>query len=271
MQRNHKKFIVENDSLIEIDVADNDPFWFKGFIDDYYLFNKDGNTSEYQSYMHDDADVNRTIYGYDKHKNLTSQKFVSDRVPKGSMRFEYDNDKIRCVIRYDERDSVTDKIYHIRDKYDEAPLNDGHNNIWLYTYDLNGLCREEKSIKPSGKTNFRHVFFYDDKNRKIRMISFDDNNQQNLSMGYNYDSNDKINRVISTSLKKFIRTDIEYDEFQNELLKRITEQDLASNIITESELKYVYEYDSNDNWIKCFCFLDEEPIYLQIRKIVYYK
>ena len=42
VKMNHKKFIVENDSLIEIDVAYNDPFGFKGFIDDYLVFNKDG-------------------------------------------------------------------------------------------------------------------------------------------------------------------------------------------------------------------------------------
>ncbi len=267
----HKNFIVTRDTLIEFMPADNDPFWFKGFTDYSYNFDRKGFTLEYRTYDVDDAYVNLTSFNYDEKGRLVKQEFSSDRQKRGYIEIEYDErGRVNCIIRSDEQDNVTDIIFHLREAYQSLPLYRSSNNIWVYDYDQNGKCTEEKSYSPSGKLIFRHVFFYDDKERVELMTSYDDTNTQNLSIRYEYDSIGNITQITNVTPVKFTKETIVSDSLSNEVLRVITETYLQDMKSVKNRFSNVYIYDDYNNWYKKYCFHNGTPSYMQERTIEYF-
>ncbi len=267
----HKNFTVQRDSLVEFMPADNDPFWFKGFTDHSYLFDTRGQTLEYCTYDVDDAYVNLTKFFYDEKGKLIKQEFSSDRQKRGYLEFEYDErGRINCIIRSDENDNVTDIIFHLRDSHQSLPLYRSSNNIWVYDYDQNGKCIEEKSYSPSGKLVFRHIFFYDANQRVELMTSYDENNIQNLSIRYEYDKRGNVSQITNVTPVKYTKELISCDSLSNETTRTITETFLQDKNTIRNRFSNVYIYDDNLNWYKKYCFHNGKPSYMQERDIVYY-
>ena len=76
----------------------------------------------------------------------------------------------------------------MRESHQRLPLYRSKNNIWVYDYEQQGRCSEERSYSPAGKLVFRHVFFNDLLDRVEIMTSYDQNNSQNIYVSYKYDS-----------------------------------------------------------------------------------
>ena len=240
----NQNFKVMNDSIVEFMPADNDPFWFKGFTDISYSFDNNGYTQEYKTYDVDDAYVNLTQFIYDNNYRLVKQKFSSDKQNRGYLEIEYDErDRINCIVRTDENENVTDIIFHLREAHMRLPLYRSNNNIWVYNYDHDGKCIEEKSFSPSGKLVFRHIFFYDENDKVELMTSYDHNDIQNLSISYKYDSIGNVSQIINITPNKFVKEVIGVDTLSNEISREITELYFAENKKNRNLFVNIYIYD----------------------------
>lgn len=282
----HYKIIQEDDSLWTELAADNDPFWFAGYVDEAYSFNKDGKTMVYHAYFTDDADDNKTVNKYNKRGLLTEQTFFADGHQRGYMTYEYDNDgRISLITRFDEEEMITDLIHHIRDSNRKLPLYQSENNIWVYEYDLYGKCLQEKTLLPNGRLNFRNLFFYNENGKIDRMVTFDAKNQMISTISYDYNKSGQINQVttstpITLTVHRFL-----FDDFGNETECQTIQTDLqkfrqinqSSNKKTKSEYQKQsnhtskYRYDKQNNWIERYYFADGIPQFAQKREIKYWK
>ncbi|MEG1587349.1 MAG: hypothetical protein RR346_10790 [Bacteroidales bacterium] len=297
----HMKIMTEGDSVWAEKAPDSDPFWFKGYVDEAYLFDREGRTTEYHAYFTDDADDNKTLNLYDKEGKLIEQRFYADRRKTGSMGYEYDNEnRISTVIRYDETDNITDLIYHIRDPHAPIPLHKSKNNVWIYTFDLQGRCTEEKCLFPDGRTNFRHIFIYNEDGRQAQMISFDNNNKQQSTNSYRYDADGRVKSIHYVSPVKTTTTRYQFDEFGNETNCKIVESNLQKidkstlaglegavsayqlneetqayeknkSLRMTTETRSVYTYDEKGNWIERYFYINDIPQFMQKREITYWK
>ena len=271
MKTIHKNFFLKNDSIKEYMPEDNDPFWFRGYTDFSYNFDQNGYTKEFRTFDIDAAYVNLTKFTFDKDYKLIKQEFSSDNHKRGYLEIEYDDrDRINCIIRSDENDDVTDIIFHLRESHQRLPLYRSKNNIWVYNYDNNGLCIEEKSYTPAGKLVFRHVFFYNNNGKVELMTSYDHDNIQNLSVSYKYDSNGNVSQIVNITPTKFIKEVIKSDTLDNEISRNIIEKYFIDNKKIQNSFINIYLYDSNNNWYKKYCYYNNEPSYMQERKIEYY-
>ncbi len=273
----HQKVAMDGDSIWGENASDNDPFWFNGYVDTYYIFDSEGRTIEYHQYFTEDADDNKTLSRYDKSGLLKEQVFYSDKKKTGSMEFKHDSDgRITKVTRYDENGIETDCVHHIRKSFERLPVNKGHNNIWIYKYDSEGRCIEEKCLFPNGKINYRQIFFYDENGRQERMISFDHENIQNLSVSYQYDKKNRLNTIIRISPVKKSVTRYRYDMYDNVVYTRMREVDILSERGNEkkkdncTESSFFYDYDDQDNWVQMIFSKDGQPEYIQKREIKYF-
>lgn len=285
---NHLKILMEEDSIWAEVAADNDPFWFNGYIDEAYSFDRDGRTLEYHAYFTDDADDNKTQNIYDKNGVLTEQRYFADRRKTGRIAYDYDiNGKITLVTRYNEQDSITDLIFHLRDPHAPLPLYRSGNNIWIYRYDLQGKCTEEKCLFPDGRTSFRHLFFYDQNGRQTHMISFDGKNNQQSTQSYRYTDDGKIRSIRYLSPIKSRITNYSFDVEGNETKCEVIETDIQEferqaqanpeKVPDEKDFRRVnitsskYFYDENGNWTERYVWLNDEPKFMQQREITYWK
>lgn len=287
---NHLKIQMEGDSIWGEKVADNDPFWFKGYIDEAYSFDKEGRTLEYHAYFTDDADDNKTQNIYNKAGLLAEQRYFADRRKTGRITYDYDDEgRITLVTRYDEKDNITDLIYHLRNPHAPLPLHRSDNNIWIYRYDLEGRCTEEKCLFPDGSTNFRHLIFYDEAGRQSQMISFDSRNNQQSTQSYRYTPDGRIRSVRYVSPVKSRITNYWFDAEGNETKSQITETDLQEfekskkntsthttqldekNFRTVTQTVSKYLYDENGNWTERYLFVNGEPQFMQQREINYWR
>lgn len=273
----HMKPETDGDSIWAEIAPDNDPFWFNGYVDTYYVFDREGRTSEYHTYFTEDADDNKTVNIYDKEGLLKEQRFFSDGRKMGSMQYAYDSERrIIKVLRFDENGEETDCVYHIRHNFERLPVNKGHNNFWVYKYDNDGRCIEEKCLFPDGRVNYRHIFFYDEKGRQERVITFDKDNMQNVSTSYQYDSKGRLSSAIRISPVKKSVTRYKYDMQDNVIYTRSRDVDIPSQRETEkkkdvcSESSFFYDYDDNGNWTELIFLKDGTPEYIQQREIKYF-
>lgn len=274
---NHYKVMTEGDSIWGEIAPDNDPFWFNGYIDTYFVFDREGRTSEYHSYFDADADDNKTVNTYNKEGRLQEQRFFADGRKTGSMTYEYDDEgRITEVIRYDADGTETDRVRHFRKPHQRIPRDRGHNNIWLYTYNDKGECIEERCLLPNNKYAFRHIFFYDEAGRQKRSVFFDQDNIQTLTTSFSYDKRDLIHTIIRISPAKKLVTRYKYDEYDNIIYVRTREVDIPSQRglpekeDKRSETASIYEYDDRGNWIERIVLDNGTPVYIQKREIKYY-
>lgn len=287
---NHLKFMTEGDSIWGEKAPDNDPFWFKGYVDESYLFDRDGKTTEYHAYFTDDADDNKTQNIYDKEGKLREQRYFADRRKRGRILYDYDDEgRIILVTRYDEKDDITDLIFHLRTPHSALPLHRSKNNIWTYKYNDKGECIEEKCLFPNGKTNFRHLYFYDDRGRQIQIITFDGKNRQQSTQSYKYNKQGLISSIRYVSEIKSKISNYWFDAEGNEVRSQITEVDLQKlnpvltkmeeetvrkrnlkeyHSVTETTNKYIY--DDNGNWIERYFYVQDVPQFVQVRQIDYW-
>lgn len=301
LKMTHMKINIAGDSVWAEKAADSDPFWFKGYVDEAYAFDKEGRTTEYHAYFTDDADDNKTVNLYDSAGRLSEQRFYADKRKAGRMSYEYDEEgRITSVTRYDENDNITDLIYHIRVPHAALPLHRSKNNIWIYSYDSQGRCTEEKCLFPDGRTNFRHLLFYDEAGRQSQMISFDSKNNQQSTNSYRYDEKGRIKAISYVSPVKISNTRYQFDEQGNEISCKITETNLQQldareladaetaissyqlnpeshsyekneslRMTTETSSRYVY--DEEGNWVERYFYFNGEPQFMQKRELTYWK
>ena len=121
------------------------------------------------------------------------------------------------------------------------------------------------------------MYFYEDKGRQNRIVSFDGKNTMLLTVGYKYDKKGRTKNITRiTTLKKTI-SDYKYDLYDN-VVESITEE-LNLNDIKDPDIKIIkngvrstssYEYDDNGNWISRLYRVDGEPVYIQVREIKYF-
>ncbi|MEG1617212.1 MAG: hypothetical protein RR202_12245 [Bacteroidales bacterium] len=274
---NHRKVMVLGDSIWSESAADNDPFWFNGYIDTYFVFDREGRTSEYHTYFDADADDNKTLNIYNEEGLLKEQRFSADGRKNGSMKYKYDGKgRITEVVRYDAKGEETDRISHIREPHRRIPKGRGHNNIWVYNYDENDRCIEEKCLLPNGRISFRNIFFYDEEGRQTTSVFFDKDNIQNVTTSFDYDPQGRIKSIIKISPTKKLVTRYKYDEFNNIIYTRTREVDVPSERGKDekedrsSESSFVYQYDETGNWIQKIVYNNGVPEYIQEREITYY-
>jgi YD repeat-containing protein len=283
------KVAADGDSLYAEPAADNDPFWFNGYVDESYLFDRQGRTTEYHAYQTDDADDNKTLNRYDADGRLASQYFYGDRESRGHLAFSYDEaGRITAVTRFDARGDTADVIYHLRKPHEPIPLNRSKNNIWQYTYNPAGQVTEQTALFPDGRVNFRQVYFYDDRGRQTQVVTFDAAGQKQSSQSYRYNKQGLISSIRYVSGLKMKITSYRYNPEGDEIDMKQTEVDLqalpADSLVSNQRLsaetlgestslshaESQYRYDDAGNWIERFYFLDGKPLFAQRREITYY-
>ena len=286
---NFLKLVSEGDSLVAVTAADNDPFWFAGYVEESYLFDRSGRTTEYHAYQTDAADDNKTLNRYDADGRLAEQYFYADRQPLGHLSFSYDDlGRITTVTRYDADGLPTDVIYHLRSPHDPVPLYQSKNNIWQYTYNPDGLCTEQTALYPDGRVNFRQVYFYDDRGRQTQVVSFDGDNRKQSSQSYRYNRQGQISSIRYVSGLKMKITNYRYNNEGDETDMRQTEIDLQTlpqdslqadvrlspeaieHSSTLSHIESSYSYDAAGNWTERRCIVDGKPLFAQQRVITYW-
>lgn len=191
---------------------------------------------------------NRHVITYDKSGNISSENKETPTV-KGSFdtKYRYDaskklskkevssNGKLFAthIYYYDDNGNVSKKEIKKRQAYDVS------DESFEYKYDENNRLMEETHL--DGKRYNRIEYKYNDKNQIIRRA------EHNERGGITYES------------------DYTYDELDN-----LSTETSAYRGNKTFDYSYVYEYDSQGNWINRRSLSDEKTYSLQIRVITYY-
>jgi hypothetical protein len=137
----------------------------------------------------------------------------------------------------------------------------------IYYYDDNGnIGRREIKKKPGYDIHDEEFEYkYDEKNRLEEEIHLDGNRYNKI--GYKYNDKDQLVRRVEYNERGGItyETDYIYDELDN-----LSTETSAYRGNSTFNYSYLYEYDSQGNWINKRSLSSEKTFSLQVRVITYY-
>jgi YD repeat-containing protein len=192
---------------------------------------------------------NRHVVTYDKAGNITSENRETPTV-KGDFATKY---------RYDANKRLSKK---------EVSSNGQLLFTHIYYYDENGNVNKKEIKKKPGYDIYDEEFEYkyDEKNRLVEEIHHDGNKYNRIE--YKYNDKDQLVRRAEHNERGGItyETDYTYDELDN-----LSSETSAYRGNSTFNYSYVYEYDSQGNWINKRSLSDNKTYSLQIRIITYYK
>lgn len=215
-----------------------------------YLFNKSGNIIQKKT---DGVVLPLTKYIYDDENKLIEKNiYESDGNLFQKIKFVHDdNFNVIEENHYDEQGNLETKILN---KYDKS-----NKLIEILQYN-----KDEKT--------FQNIIVYDSNGNKIKDTRYDKKENKIVrDEFYKYDENNNVIfniqiLNISDNLKSHISSYMKYDSYNNIVLDNWADK---INSLKNS-IKYKYEYDSENNWIKKIEFNYDKPRKIIERNIEYY-
>ncbi|MDR0559793.1 MAG: hypothetical protein LBG92_06455 [Prevotellaceae bacterium] len=213
-----------------------------------YSFNKNGQkTVETSNEVGKDLKTRHEI-SYDKSGRIASETEQNTDVNSNfTVRYKYEAGKLSKKELIANRKVISTYIYKYNEKGNVASMEikkklgllDIYNEQFEYQYD--DSCRLVEETHQDGKDYSKTEYRYDEKNRIVRTVEY------NQRGGITYE------------------TDYEYDDFDNPSSEITKYRDRVIKNIS-----YLYEYDSRGNWINKRSLADDKTYSLQIRIITYY-
>lgn len=222
--------------------------WPKKENNSFFHFNKNGDLIEKRLYLNNGENYSKEIYSYNEDDQRVKEILYNPNGSIGSTLFyEYDRTGsiaqsectnylgVKYIYKYDGDGNriATYKYYGDGTLYFKAS----------YRYDKDGNCLEEKTYTSEGKLFSKWMYEYDKKdNRIIRKRYFADG-ELDCKLTYDFDNN---HREISWKM---------FDNLDK----------------TTSQGTYIYEYDTDGNWIKRTKMEGQKPVFVLNREIEYFE
>lgn len=207
---------------------------------------ENGKPVEKVSYSAQDNALDKTTYLYDKNGNLVGEDlYIGTEIIKAKTKYKYDADNHKIA----------------ESRYSGEKLN------YTTTYQYNGknLIKKE-TTDDKGLPEYTEVFTYDAADNVFRQITIERYDNSETTDEYKYDKNKNVTlweREKKGSPKISIAN--VYDDKGNLVSVRTTD---ASGKVLEDR-KYIYTYDSNNNWTKKSVIIFDKPTFSIERKITY--
>jgi hypothetical protein len=138
-----------------------------------------------------------------------------------------------------------------------------------YTYDTKGNLLEDSSIDSQGKPGKKIVFTYDNSGKVIEDNSYGGDGKLQKKFTYTYD--DRGNKIetnrFDSNGNPERKTLCNYDAQNNPLEEVSTKPDQT----VLKKVNFSYEYDAHNNWIVKTTFVEDKPVNILEREIVYYE
>lgn len=221
-----------------------------GFNNTFLTYDKNGNWTKYSSYEPNDSIIREEIPEYNNQGYAIGQQIYNRGILSHKKVFTNDvNGNIIEYRRYSPSDSLVSKsVYKYDNKGNEIGAysytsTDNLTNKILHKYDRRGNCVEILSYNAENKLNNKTVKKYDAKGQCAEKIDYDADENVTAKTIYKY--NEK--------------------GFWSEIFVYGTDNTLESNNT------YIYQYDSNDNWIEQIIYNKNGATKIIERYIEYYK
>ncbi|MBL0202393.1 MAG: hypothetical protein IPP81_20220 [Chitinophagaceae bacterium] len=258
--------IVESTSRIEYSKAGD----YNVDIKTTYVFDKNGNKIEFNSYTNNEL-MEKTIYQYNdkgkKIKEITSG--LTDIFKYGNndsliewSRFRDNKMEFTHIYTYDANGRI------IKDESNDGPLA-------TYSYDKNGIKTENNYFVWGKALNNRHdlksrvTYKYNAKNLLTDRTHFTPPNpaiyqeEQNIEQSYKYDTKGNLIEEIENGVKHLYKYDVNGNQ--------IEETGISAKGEIFYKYTYKYEYDTKMNWTKKTKFENGTQTSVFTRKINYFK
>lgn len=138
------------------------------------------------------------------------------------IKYYYDDEDFRTEAHYDwiEQRQYVENKEKVNFGYDV--FNKNFFTKVLYSYNRDGLCKEEKYLKSDGSLAFMHTYRYDFRGNKTEMEYYNSNGKPSW------------------------RTTYKYDRYHN-----LIERKLFKDHRLATKSVYKYQFDEGGNWISC--------------------
>jgi hypothetical protein len=199
--------------------------------------------------------VGITINNYNEDGNLTQKLYQYNSTYTGL------SSTTETMYNYDSKGRMTTT-------QDISAKKSNYSNYNKFTYDKNGNVTKKESIYQNGN-KYVYNYYYDKKDRVVRVEDFDSKGKLSARENYRYNGNrktkvrksydTKTGNVIGTyttyykknisnrytSKSKYSNTDVAYNYDKNDNLKSTVYKNSPA-----SNTNYSYQYDKRDNWVK---------------------
>lgn len=198
----------------------------------------------------------------------TKMQFISTEIT--NVKFNEFGNKITETIlgsgeikyKYDQSNRLIGSSYQIIQKERNEYIYDKEGKI----VEENGYCDQDSCTdddKATLTSKIKH--HYNNEKKLLRSEWYSGTGELTLRIEYEYN-----NKGLISSTKRdavFFKSDqnIEYNENNDESKRKI-----KNNLSGEKEFVYQYLYDEKKNWIKKVIYLNNEPLILLERKIIYF-
>ncbi len=232
------------------------------------FYDKDSKLVREQNYKYQNGNLvksdekyKRTFYYYEDNNKLKRTK-TFDKTPdviSASSIDELDGkEKILVEYLYDSKGRLKEKLENNKSNETESST--------LFSYNENGLLTKEETTYKDGQKEW---FTYDyDSNGNIVTKKWFDNVDGIIESEKNfYSGNELTSSIWENYYDGEIEGRINYRyEKGNEI--EVIEYDVIDN--SQIKWKYIYEYDSSNNWIKKVAHTFKDEYYIVYRRIEYY-
>jgi hypothetical protein len=226
--------------------------------------------------------LSKTIFKYDEKNRLISEikyKFDNSIEYKNILEIQDSKNK-SSLIKYGGNGNINAKEEYFHDTKLNKILEKRYTSKGELKNSLKFEYEKKNIIKTTLFNNkgnvINNVNYEYEGDVKIKKSVFNNKGEITIEKIYEYDSNKNIIKLTLLSPKDsefFVSNGIyeyTYDEFDNLKSYKYIQKVLKSGAEYSGSVKYEYEYDDNNNWIKLIYFKGYVPKSIIIREIEYY-
>ena len=224
---------------------DNDLILKRKYVN---IYDSKSNLIEKKEFNHEELIVSNTRHKYnDVNKVIEDYEYTSENTFKLSRSYKYDNNNF-----------LIQETIHL----------ENFDRYFLYKNDSTGNCVESRAELSNGNTEYIEKIKYDNNNNMTEYLRVKSDGSFDSREIHKYDlSNNLVEHVWYINEFKYEeKVVIEYDKFSN--IISYTKYDVNGNI--KNKVTCRYKYDSNNNWIECVKFDENNSPYVIYERIFDY-
>ncbi len=241
----------------------------------FIRFNSEGDYLLRETYNQNNQMIEYSVFTYEKNPRMDEIRTYNsaDELITTMISSIDDKGNRRDIRFYDEKNNITRNVVYKYDKknrqierrvVDKGVLNER----FTYKYNSKDDIIEQYSYFANQTIAQKWVFMYDEYRNRTESRQYNHKNLLEKITRYQYD--DKKNKIS----QKFFDADdnlqqediFSYDDFANEIF---IQRKIFSNNISWQK-KQEYTYDEQGNWTKKIIYINEKPVTISQREIVYF-
>ena len=233
-----------------------------------YKYDEKGNITELNEYSSNGNLLKKSIYNYDNESNLSNCNiYKSDGSLENKIVWSYINNKLKEYTKLDsDKKTILKYVYkYENDDLTEAKQYGLKGNLDNFKYDSNSNLIKQEELNSNENLIKLETSVFDSENNIIEKNIYDSDNVLENKHTYRYNKNNNLIEHTNDDIGWGTFT-YRYNE-NGELYEQVNFNLKKENTYN---LKKIYIYDDNGNWIKLTEFKGVLPNTINEREIIYY-